>query len=157
MDTGQASNPPELRPATAADVERVAKLVDDAYGHYVERIGGPPGPMRLDYREVIAGRPVWVLESDGRIVGVVVCGPAAEGFAIDNVAVHPSYQGRGLGRGLIEHAESEAMRAGFDSIYLYTHERMAENLALYARLGYVEYERRSIGDFSLVFMRKGLG
>src|SRR3712207_8724201 len=44
----------------------------------------------------------------------------------------------------------------FDSIYLYTHEKMTENLALYSRIGYVEYDRRSQGDFSLVFMRKHL-
>ena len=46
--------------------------------------------------------------------------------------------------------------AGFDSIYLYTHEKMTENLALYSRIGYVEYERRSQGAFSLVYMRKHL-
>jgi hypothetical protein len=34
---------------------------------------------------------------------------------------------------------------------------MVENLALYARIGYVEYDRRSVGDFSRVFMRKRLG
>jgi hypothetical protein len=32
-----------------------------------------------------------------------------------------------------------------------------ENLALYAKLGYVEYERRSQGAFSLVYLRKQLG
>jgi hypothetical protein len=41
-----------------------------------------------------------------------------------------------LGRALLEHAEVAAREAGFDSIYLYTHERMAENLALYSRIGY---------------------
>jgi ribosomal protein S18 acetylase RimI-like enzyme len=62
----------------------------------------------------------------------------------------------GLGGALLRHAETEARRAGFDSVYLYTHERMSENLALYSRIGYVEYDRRSQGDFSLVFMRKPL-
>ena len=31
------------------------------------------------------------------------------------------------------------------------------NIALYSRIGYVEYDRRSQGDFSVVFMRKRLG
>ena len=57
----------------------------------------------------------------------------------------------------MEHAESAAVRDGFDSVYLYTHEKATENIALYARVGYVEYERRSMGDFALVFMRKPLG
>jgi ribosomal protein S18 acetylase RimI-like enzyme len=62
-----------------------------------------------------------------------------------------------LGKALLQFAEGEARRAGFDAIYLYTHERMTENLALYSRIGYVEYDRRSQGGFSLVYMRKQLG
>jgi ribosomal protein S18 acetylase RimI-like enzyme len=145
-----------LRPATEADAGKVAALVDDAYGHYVERIGRLPGPMTEDYAEVIGKRQVTVAESDGTIVGLLVLAVTDEGFAIDNVAVDPSRRGTGLGRALLEHAEAEARRAGFDSIYLYTHEKMTENVELYSRIGYVEYDRRSQGDFSLVFMRKRL-
>jgi hypothetical protein len=34
---------------------------------------------------------------------------------------------------------------------------MTENLALYSRIGYLEYDRCSQGAFSLVYMRKQLG
>jgi hypothetical protein len=34
---------------------------------------------------------------------------------------------------------------------------MTENLAIYSTLGYIEYDRRSQGGFSLVYMRKHLG
>jgi ribosomal protein S18 acetylase RimI-like enzyme len=146
-----------FRPATGADAPKVTALVNAAYGHYVERIGMLPRPMTDDYREVIAKGRVTVAESHGTIVGVIVLAVDDEGFLIDNVAVDPSYRGRGLGKALLEFAEAEALRAGFDSIYLYTHEKMTENLALYSRIGYVEYDRRSHGDFSLVFMRKHLG
>jgi ribosomal protein S18 acetylase RimI-like enzyme len=145
-----------LRRATEADAGKVAALVDAAYGHYIERIGRLPGPMSEDYAEVIAKRQVTVAESNETIVGLLVLGVTDEGFAIDNVAVDPSRRGTGLGRALLEHAEAEARRAGFDSIYLYTHEKMTENVELYSRIGYVEYDRRSQGDFSLVFMRKRL-
>jgi ribosomal protein S18 acetylase RimI-like enzyme len=146
-----------LRPASGSDADGVSGLVDRAYEHYVERIGMLPGPMREDYAEVIRERRVTVAEIDGEIVGVLVLSVTEEGFGIDNVAVDPSRRGTGLGRALLELAEAEARRAGFDSIYLYTHERMAENLALYSRIGYAEYDRRSMGEFSLVFMRKPLG
>jgi ribosomal protein S18 acetylase RimI-like enzyme len=146
-----------LRSATVEDAEAVAELVDDAYGQYVERIGMLPGPMREDYAQVIRDRRVTVAEVAGAIVGVLVLDVTKEGFAIDNVAVHPSHRGKGLGRMLLELAEAEALRAGFDSIYLYSHEKLAESLALYSRIGYVEYDRRPQGDFSLVFMRKKLG
>jgi ribosomal protein S18 acetylase RimI-like enzyme len=135
----------------------VAELVDAAYGHYVERLGGPPRPMTDDYEEVIRTRQVTVAERHGAVAGVIVLAVTDEGFLIDNVAVHPSHRGSGLGRALLEFAEAEARRARFDSIYLYTHERMTENLALYARIGYVEYDRRSHGEFSLVYLRKQLG
>lgn len=79
-----------------------------------------------------------------------------EGFLLDNVAVDPAHRGSGVGRALLEHAEAAARRAGFDSIYLYTHEKMTENLALYARIGYVEYDRRSHGEANLVYLRKDL-
>ncbi|MGH2585578.1 MAG: GNAT family N-acetyltransferase [Dehalococcoidia bacterium] len=134
----------------------MAELVDAAYRHYVERIGMIPGPMTDDYEAVIRNYHVTVAEQEGAIVGVIVLHVTDEGFLIDNVAVHPSHHGKGLGRALLELAEAEARRAGFDSVYLYTHEKMTENLALYSRIGYVEYDRRSEGAFSLVYMRKRL-
>jgi len=146
-----------LRPATAADVPRLTELVNAAYGHYVERLGEPPRPMTDDYTKVVRDRQVVVAESDGEIVGLVVLGVDDEGFFVDNVAVDPSQQGAGVGRALLEHAEAAARDAGFDSIYLYTHERMVENLALYSRIGYAEYERRLQGGASIVYLRKGLG
>jgi ribosomal protein S18 acetylase RimI-like enzyme len=135
----------------------VSALVNAAYGHYVERIGMLPGPMTDDYAEVIRSSQVTVAESHGTIVGVIVLTTTDEGFVIDNVAVHPSHRGKSLGKALLQLAEAEARRAGFGSIYLYTHEKMTENLALYSRIGYVEYDRRSQGKFSLVYLRKNLG
>jgi hypothetical protein len=34
---------------------------------------------------------------------------------------------------------------------------MTENVALYSRIGYVEYDRRLHGDARLVYLRKQLG
>ena len=145
-----------FRSAIGADAPDVVALVNDAYGHYVERIGILPRPMTDNYKEVIANLQVTVVESHGTIVGVIALTIDDEGFLIDNVAVAPSMRGKGLGRALLEFAEAEARRAGFDSIHLYTHEKMTENLILYSRIGYVEYDRRSQGEFSLVYMRKHL-
>ena len=146
-----------FRSAIGADASKVAALVNAAYSHYVERIGMLPRPMTDDYAEVIATQQVTVAESLGTTAGMIVLTIDDEGFLVDNVAVDPSHRGKGLGRALLEFAEAEARRAGFDSIYLCTHEKMTENLALYSRIGYIEYDRRSQGDFSLVYMRKHLG
>jgi ribosomal protein S18 acetylase RimI-like enzyme len=146
-----------LRPATVADVPRLSELVRVAYAHYVERLGGPPRPMTDDYAEVVRTHQVTVAERGGKTVGLVVLGVSDEGFFVDNVAVDPSHQGIGVGRALLEHAESAARDAGFDSLYLYTHERMVENLTLYSRIGYVEYDRRLNEGARIVYLRKALG
>jgi ribosomal protein S18 acetylase RimI-like enzyme len=145
-----------FRPARAADAPAVARLVDAAYEHYVDRIGMLPGPMTDDYAEIIRTHQVTVAERGGGIAGVLVLAVTDEGFFINNVAVHPSQGGTGLGKALLQLAETEARRAGFDSVSLYTHEQMTENLALYSRIGYVEYDRRQQHGFSRVYLRKDL-
>ena len=146
-----------LRPATAADVPRRTELVNAAYAGFVERIGGPPRQMTDDYAEIVRDKQVTVAERDGQIVALLVLEITDEGFLINNVAVDPSQQGTGLGKTLLQLAEDEARGAGFDSIYLYTHETAVENLELYARIGYVEFDRRPAGDAEIVYMRKPLG
>jgi N-acetylglutamate synthase-like GNAT family acetyltransferase len=145
-----------IRSANASDAVKIAACVDSAYRHYIERIGMPPRPMLDDYTTVIRERQVTIAEMDADIVGVLVLCVTEEGFLLDNVAVKPLHQGTGIGRALLEYAEAEAQRQGFRSIFLYTHERMTENQFLYAKIGYVEYDRRVDKGFSRVYMRKQL-
>ena len=138
---------------------RVAEIAHAAYARYVERLGGrEPRPMSEDYAAVVATKQVLVAERGGEVVGLIALEVDAEGFVVDNVAVDPQHEGTGVGRALLSAAEAEATRAGFDSIYLYTHERMTENIALYERIGYVEYDRRLHGRDAdrLVYLRKPL-
>jgi ribosomal protein S18 acetylase RimI-like enzyme len=145
-----------IRAATAADVEAVRHVVDAAYGHYVARIGKPPGPMLDDYAGRIADRQTWVLEDDGRIVGILVLEHGPSGLLLDNIAVMPDSQGKGFGRALIGFAETEARRLGFGEIRLYTHALMTENVALYRRIGFVETHRGSEKGYDRVYMTKRL-
>jgi len=146
-----------LRPATAADVPRLTELVHAAYGHYTDRLGATPRPMTDDYAAVVPNSRVTVAEHGGVIAGLIVLRVTDEGFLVDNVAVDPAHQGTGIGRALLEFAEGAARRQGFDSVHLYTHERMTENLALYSCIGYVEYDRRLHGEAGIVYLRKQVG
>jgi ribosomal protein S18 acetylase RimI-like enzyme len=145
-----------LRSATAADVPRLTELVRGAYAHYVARLGGQPRPMTDDYAEVVRSRSVTVAERAGVIVGLIVLVSDEQRFTVDNVAVDPAHQGTGVGRALLEHAEAEASRAGHDTLYLYTHERMIENIKLYKRIGYKQYAHRRHGGAGRVYLRKQL-
>ena len=145
-----------IRAATAADAERVQSVVDTAYGHYIGRIGKPPGPMLDDYAKRIADQQAWVMEDDGRIVGILVLEEGPSGLLLDNIAVLPDSQAKGFGRALIGFAEAEARRRGFGEIHLYTHASMSENIALYRRIGFVETHRGSEKGYDRVYMTKRL-
>ena len=144
----------ELRAATAADADGIAACVRAAYSHYIERIGKPPGPMLDDYHQVVRDHRVFVVEDGGGIIGALVLVDKEDGLLFDNIAVLPSRQGEGIGRRLMQHAESEAHRLGHRHLDLYTHEMMTENIAMYERIGYVEVERRTERGFPRVYMRK---
>ena len=145
-----------IRRATLGDVPAIRDCVARAYEHYIERIGGPPGPMLDDYARVVNEREAYVAEFNAIIVGVLVLGESDEGFLLDNIAVRPEQRRQGLGRRLLELAETRAAMAGYDSIYLYTHQKMAENRALYERIGYIQYDERTEHGATRVFMRKRL-
>lgn len=146
-----------LRAATEVDVPRLSELVRAAYSVYVPRMGREPRPMVDDYLTVVRERDVVLAEEEGRVVGMAVLAVTEEGFLLDNLAVDPARQGQGVGRALLLEAEAAARRAGFDAIYLFTHETMTENIALYERIGYVEYDRRPADEWSVVYLRKRLG
>ena len=147
---------PVLRRAKAADAAGIAACVRAAYSPYIERIGRPPGPMLDDYDQVVCDHRAYVIEEDGEILGALVLIEKEEGLLFDNIAVQPERQGEGIGRRLMEHAESEARRLGYGHLDLYTHERMTENVAMYERIGYVEVDRRTERGFPRVYMRKRL-
>jgi ribosomal protein S18 acetylase RimI-like enzyme len=139
-----------------ADAAAVAACVTAAYSHYIERMGKPPGPMLDDYAKIIADHRVFILDGPEGLAGALVLIDQEGGLMLDNVAIHPDYQGRGLGRRLIAFAEDEARRLGFSALDLYSHESMTENLALYGALGFVEIERRVVSGYARVYMRKEL-
>ena len=145
-----------VRPALDSDTPGIAACVDAAYRHYVPRIGRKPGPMLRDYAEAIRDEQVHVVEQNGRIIGALVLAVTEEGFLLEMIAVLPSAQGTGVGRRLLEFSEAEARRQGYAAIYLYTHEKMTENQALYSKIGYLEYDRRTEQGLARVYMRKEL-
>jgi ribosomal protein S18 acetylase RimI-like enzyme len=153
--SGEAA-PPLIRAARAEDAGRIGEIARAAYGKYVPRIGREPAPMGADFAAAIAAGRVVVVEAGRMVVGYMVAWPQADGYFIDNVAVEPAEQGRGLGRQLMDHAAGAARRHGLTAIRLYTNAAMSENLSLYGRMGFVETHRAIEQGFSRVFMRRAL-
>jgi ribosomal protein S18 acetylase RimI-like enzyme len=152
---GDAPSPVAIRIAEPHDAVAVRALVQRAYDHYVPRIGLRPAPMDADYEELARHGLVHVAEATG-LAGVLVLRGEPNHLLIENVAVEPSKQGRGIGRALMRFAEQEAHRLQLAEVRLYTHERMVENIAFYESLGYEETERRAEKGFKRVFLCKRL-
>jgi len=145
-----------LRRATRDDVAAVTACVCRAYLPWIPVVGRQPGPMLEDYAAVIVRHEVHVAEADGSVAGVLVLDTGRERLFVDNVCVDPSLQRAGVGRLMLAFAEAEARRRGDDAIDLSTHEKMASNLALYARLGYRVVGRRVVDGYPRAFLRKEL-
>jgi N-acetylglutamate synthase-like GNAT family acetyltransferase len=156
MTIATSTSAVDIRVATPPDVAAITRCVCAAYLRHIERVGKPPWPMLQDYSNVIRTSQVHVAERGGCIVGVLELLVTDQGFLLDSIAVDPSAQGAGIGRQLLVFAEDEARRQGFDSIYLMTNEKMTENQELYARTGYVLFDRQTVQGYSRVLMRKPL-
>jgi GNAT superfamily N-acetyltransferase len=148
---------PLLRPASLGDVPAITSLVAAAYGPYAPLIGRTPMPMLADYGDALRDHDIWVLESVGVIVGVIELVDRGDHLWIENVAIQPGWQGRGLGRRLLVHAEDEARRLGRGEVGLLTNERYVANIAMYTRYGYRETHREPHLGTDLVYFRKLLG
>lgn len=154
-DKGRQKDAPMIRPATPQDEAAIRDCAALAYARYVPRIGREPAPMRADYAAQIAAGHVHVAE-DGGFQGFVVFYPEGGDVLLENVAVLPAAAGRGVGRALVAHCEDMARQWGARAVRLYTNAAMTENLSLYPRLGYAEWDRRTEDGFDRVYFEKCL-
>lgn len=144
-----------LRLAGPADADAIRRLVHAAYAHYEPLLGRTPMPMLTDYDAAVRDHQVWVVDSpDGALVGVLELVDRGDHLWIDNVAVDPAWQGRGLGRRLLTFADHEARRRNLPRLGLLTNELYVANIAMYERYGYRETHREPHLGTDLVHFRK---
>jgi GNAT superfamily N-acetyltransferase len=146
----------QLRRATAADAADVRALTRAAYAKWVPLIGREPLPMTADYDRAVADHVIDLWEEDGGLVALIEVVPKADHLLIENLAVRPDQQGKGLGDRLLLHAEELARSLGFAEIRLYTNAAFAANLAFYSKRGYREFLRNSLvpGSVTVHMMKR---
>ncbi|MEO8559051.1 MAG: GNAT family N-acetyltransferase [Rhodospirillales bacterium] len=144
----------QLRQAVASDAAAIRELTRTAYAKWVKLIGREPKPMTADYDVAVRNHRFDLLSVDGKLAALIETIVQPDHLLIENVAVLPEYQGRGLGSKLVAHAESLAAVAGFKQIRLYTNQRFVENVELYRKLGYL-VDREEHGERGVtVYMSK---
>jgi serine/threonine-protein kinase len=129
----------ELRAATAADVEDLARIEIEA-GRLFLTVDMPlvagDEVDRLGLGRAIADQRVWVASYDGEVAGYVEASVVDGRAHVDQVSVRPGAGRRGIGRALVRHVEAWGRERGLDGTTLTTFRDVPWNGPWYARLGY---------------------
>ena len=136
-----------MRPATAADLDRITEIYADAVTHGTASYELEP-PTRAEmgtrFDSLTAGGfPYLVAESEGAVLGYAYAGPfrprPAYRFVVeDSVYVAPEAKGRGVGRLLMQGLIDAARAAGFRQIIAVIGDGHADSASvrLHEKLGF---------------------
>lgn len=124
----QDARTPKLRPMGEKDVDGVMAVERQVY----------PFPWTAGiFRDCMrVGYSCWVWEHEDRVVGYGVMSTGAGEAHILNLAVHPTLQRRGLGRGMIEHLLRIASQRGADEVFLEVRPSNQTAVRLYEEIGF---------------------
>src|SRR5512134_3835864 len=118
-----------------SDMRRASR--DDSFLHWASRMTETASLPLMGY--------VW--EQDGRIIGNASLIPFRDKgkrvFLIANVATHPDYRRRGIGRALTERVMRQARDKKVSAIWLHVREDNPGAIKLYQELGFREIARRT--------------
>jgi GNAT superfamily N-acetyltransferase len=145
-----------LRRAEAPDAAAVTTVVRAAYSRWVPVLGREPLPMCADYERNIQDHRIEVLIRNGEVAAVLETIDRPDHVWIENIAVSPQWQGKGLGRRLLAHAEGLAIGLGLSTVRLLTNAAFEPNIALYGRTGYVVDRTEPFMGGATVHMSKRL-
>ena len=135
------------------DMGAIADLIEAAFVGELDRSGNR---MIADLRQLAVLGPLltladqiapfasgYVYEQDGRLLGNVTItreDAAGRRWFVSNVAVHPAWQGRGLGRRLMEAVLASIRRQGGRMVLLQVRADNEPAQRLYRRLGFVRFD-----------------
>ena len=146
-----------FRRAGENDAETVRALTHAAYAKWVPVIGRRPKPMNADYEHAVRAHLVELAYLDGELAGLIELIPAADHVLVENLAVAPQHQRKGLGRRLVARIEALTRARGLTMVRLYTNKAFTSNLEFYQKLGYaIEREEKIKSGGFLVHLAKTL-
>ena len=125
-----------LRTATVADVDTLARLELDLFGADAWSAATLTGDLDTP------GRRVVVAVEGERVVGYAVTGLAGDLVDLLRIAVDPDRQGRGVARTLLEAMVEAGTLDGGDAVLLEVSAENAVALGLYRAAGFAEIDRR---------------
>ncbi|MFC5703288.1 GNAT family N-acetyltransferase [Cohnella faecalis] len=142
--------------ALVSDAEQILTLQKLAFRSEAESISNyeiePLVQTIENFKSQFESHIVLKAISDGTIIGSVRAYVKDGTCFIGKLIVQPEYQGRGIGKSLMEEIEKACPATRFE---LFTGSNSEKNIGLYNRLGYQVFKREVIGHYlTLVFLEK---
>ncbi len=146
-----------IRPARTEDAPRLQHIDLATHGQfaaigYDQVAASPPDSIEL-LVEYAQSELSWVAVVEDEVVGYLLVGVLDNAAHIFHVCVHPSNQGHGVGKALIEQVKIWARSTGRPAITLATFYEVPWNGPLYEHLGFRVLDESELGPEMLLARR----
>lgn len=122
------------RPMQEADLDAVMAIEPKIYSHPWSR-GNFADSIR-------SGHSCWVCEHDGEVIGYGALMVVLDEAHLLNISIARAFQGRGLGRRLLQHFIEIACRHGGQMMFLEVRSSNTSAIGLYESMGFNEFSVR---------------
>ena len=145
-----------------ADWAGLLRLLKESFAFMEERIDPPSSVHELTPGSIAAKAQVEALflAADGReLVGCVFARQQGDSLYVGKLAVRADWQGKGIGRRLMDAAEKHARDARLPYLELDTRIELVENHKAFAAMGFVRTAERAHAGYdrpTFIIMRKQL-
>jgi ribosomal protein S18 acetylase RimI-like enzyme len=121
-------------------VERASEEKKKEIGGFVKRFWGEEEQLTFDRRFKVAELPVYVAKLRDSVIGFISTAEVDDAIIIVALGVLPQYQSSGVGKGLVEKIEKEAIRRKKKRLLVSTSNDDLPALAFYQSIGFQIYE-----------------
>lgn len=137
---GAGGNP--RAPVYGITIQEMADEHLDAVAAIEARVQSFPWTRRNFSDGLLAGYPGWVACDDDRVIGFYMVMMAPDLAHLLVIAVDPEYQGRGVGKRLLDHCQEQASRDGLNTVVLEVRVSNTDAIEFYRRQGFGAFSVR---------------
>ncbi len=120
-----------IRKMRRGDVSKIEELEKEAF-----TVGPYDYKMLLLSYKMSKGMSIVVEEGD-RIIGYGIAIPVdCKDADIESIGIHPQFQGKGIGKLIMQHLEDMMRKKGFEKSILEVREKNIPAIRLYKKMGY---------------------
>lgn len=132
----------KIRRAKKSDAKAIKELFKVEYAKAPYHEDWQEHMLKKKMREYFEGSVIFVAEEDGKVVGFIMgetyLWDKGENGFLDEIVVSSKYQGKGIGKALIQTLENYFRKKGVDKIELMA-DTESEAFKIYKKLNYKEH------------------